>query len=51
MGVWSMVLYEQKWFQLEWDTEAQALHIAAKELIPIVVAQQWSGTIGGEDAE
>ena len=33
-GAW----HDQKWFQLQWDATNSQLHIAAKELIPIIVA-------------
>ena len=38
-GAWGCGAWHgERWFQLEWDTHTQALHIAAKELIPIMVA-------------
>ncbi len=43
-GAW----HGNKWFQLEWDHRAAKLHIAAKELIPIIIGaviwgQEWQG--------
>ncbi len=43
-GAW----YERSWFQVKWDARAEALSIAEKELIPIIVAcqawgEQWKG--------
>lgn len=43
-GAW----YGCKWFQLQWDNYTQSLHIAAKELVPIIVAaavwgRDWQG--------
>ena len=32
-GAW----HEKDWYQLAWDRRAQGLHIAAKELIPIII--------------
>ena len=44
-GAW----YESKWFQLPWEGSFQHLHIAAKELIPIIAATdiwgaEWRGS-------
>ena len=40
-GAW----HETEWFQVAWDNESQKLHIAAKELIPIVIgAVVWGST-------
>ena len=41
-------LYEQSWFQLQWQQSWNHVHIAAKELVPIVVptalwGYQWTG--------
>jgi len=43
-GAW----HNQKWFQLAWDERTSNMHIAIKELIPIMIAtlvwgQLWSG--------
>ena len=43
-GAW----HEKDWFQLAWDSRTQGLHIAAKELIPIIVgAVVWGKTWKG----
>ena len=43
-GAW----HEKDWFQLAWDTRTQGLHIAAKELIPIIIgAVVWGKTWKG----
>ena len=44
-GAW----HEKEWFQLAWDKGSQLLHIAAKELIPIVIGavvwgRAWKGS-------
>ena len=43
-GAW----HEDEWFQIEWDQHTRELHIAAKELIPIIIAAiiwgpKWEG--------
>lgn len=43
-GAW----HETKWFQLVWDERTEHLHIAAKELLPIIIAaviwgHMWKG--------
>ena len=44
-GAW----HEKDWFQLAWDKRTQELHIAAKELIPIIIGavvwgKSWKGS-------
>ena len=49
-GFWgSGAWWQDAWFQIQWPPQAQALSIAEKELIPIILAcdtwgQQWSGS-------
>lgn len=43
-GAW----HQSSWFQIRWDERAQSLSIAAKELIPIILAcqawgERWAG--------
>lgn len=49
-GSWGCGAFSgSKWFQLKWDSKTQLWHIAAKELIPIIIAaviwgNQWKGS-------
>lgn len=47
-GSWGCGAWQgSQWFQLPWEAHSQALHIAAKELIPILVAAVVWGTNWG----
>ena len=38
-GLWGCgAWYNEKWFQLAWDSSTKELHIAVKEMIPIIIA-------------
>ena len=44
-GLWGCgACHNRSWFQVQWDSRAQALSIAEKELIPIILAlTAWGG--------